>query len=84
MKVYITKYLFTAGILELEAEMPYEACPTMVTVRKGGKFSLDQYFHKPYWHETREAAVKQAMELREKKLKSLKKQLKKIESLVIQ
>jgi hypothetical protein len=39
------------------------------------------YYHKPYWHETKEEAIKHAEILKERKIKSLEKQIKKLKEL---
>ena len=74
MKVFITKYALTTGIIEKEVT-PYDRYPDMVTVtseRWGATFK------KPYWYETKEEAINHCEELRVKKLQSLDKQIKKI------
>lgn len=75
MKVYITKYALTTGIIEKEVTQDSR---TMVTV-KSDRWSAP--FHKPFWHETKEEAIKHCEELRIKKLQSLDKQIKKISKL---
>lgn len=74
MKVYITKYALTKGILEEEGEHSSNF-PSMVAVRKYS------YYHKPDWHLTKEEAIHRAKEMKAKKLNSLKKQLNRIENL---
>lgn len=77
MRVWITKYALTQGIIEKE-------------VREGGKgfegmiVTKDKYpacFHGEgkEWHRTKESAIKEAEEMRKKKIESLKKQIKKLE-----
>lgn len=75
MKVYITKYSLTEGIIEKEAEQFTETGVKTVNEQ------WPQYFHKPYWHETMQDALKHADELRIKKIASLKKQIAKLEKL---
>lgn len=36
------------------------------------------YFHKPYWQETKEEAIKHAEQMKERKIKALEKQIKKL------
>lgn len=76
MKVYVTKYALTQGILELEGSVDEEHS-TMFVVP--GAFR--RYYHKPFWHETREDAVKHADTLKASKIASIKKQIKKLEEL---
>ena len=78
MKVWITKYALTKGIFEAEVE-PATDNPGLVGVRNGG-FQY-HYFHRPHWHESREAAVQQAKKMKLEKLSSLRKQLERIENL---
>ena len=73
MKVYITKYALTRGILEADAELN-PRFPTMVSTNLG-------HFHGKDWHETKEAAIYRAEEMRTKKIASLKKQIEKLEAL---
>lgn len=75
MKVYITKYALTTGIIEKEVTVD---SLTMVTVKTE---RWQTSFHKPFWHETKEEAIKHCEELRIKKLQSLDKQIKKISKL---
>ena len=77
MKIWNTKYVFTDGILEQEAEV-YKTNEGMVLV---GKY---MYLHGEgkEWHRSKESAVRRAEEMRDKKIKSLEKQLKRIKALV--
>lgn len=76
VKVYITKHALTSGIVEREAELCNENM--IVTVEK-----WPAYYHGKgkEWHLSHESAVKRAEEMRQKKIESLKKQMKKIENL---
>lgn len=74
MKVFITKYALTTGIIEKEVEIN-KLYPRMVTVFEDRWRAT---FVKPYWHETKEEAINHCEELRVKKLQSLDKQIKKI------
>ena len=73
MKVYITAYILTKGILEMEDKIS-ENNPEIVATNFG-------YFYKGCWHKTKEAAVKTAEEIRLKKITSLRKQIEKLEAL---
>jgi hypothetical protein len=82
MKVWITKYVFTDGITELEAE----TCEAR-HIRSGQMIKLadrplgySTYYHRPDWHETRREAVQCAEKMRQKKITSLRKQLAKLEA----
>jgi hypothetical protein len=75
MKVYITKYALTKGIFELDA---------VQTDNPGMISSLGQwtnYYHKPDWHTSKSSAINRAEDMREAKIKSLEKQLKKIKDI---
>lgn len=76
MKVWVTKYALTQGIEEVEAEK---------SLYGNGVIILGDYGHAFYKHgeyaTSYEEAIKQAEVLREKKIKSLKKQLDKVKNL---
>lgn len=84
MKVWSTKYALTQGIVELEGTACGEVGKpsTMIYIPAASLSSFPWYLHKPFWHETREAAVAHAEKLRANKLKALAKQVKKIEDMV--
>ena len=75
MKVWITKYALTQGILEREVELPLRDYPTMIKV-------CDlEYYHGSEWHVTRKAALIEAEQMRGRKIKSLERQLTKLKKL---
>jgi hypothetical protein len=79
---WITKYALTKGIIESEVEECGNVAGElggMVALRRAG--SLDQYFHGEgkEWHRTYEAALKKADEMRQAKIKSLQKQIAKLQ-----
>ena len=78
MKVWITKYALTSGIIETEAE---ECGDDMVRVHNST--FCDSYYHKEgrEWHRTKESAIAKAEEMRKKKIDSLQKQIKKLENM---
>lgn len=76
MKVYITKYALTSGVVEMEVKLA-SGDPTMVT----GFESFLDCFHKPDWHETKEEANARVQVMLDAKIKSVKKQLAKLENL---
>jgi len=79
IKVWITKYALTDGIVLVEAETTHSA--DMITYRPGswGK----QYAHGEgrEWHRTPESALKRAEEMRTKKIASLRKSIAKLEAM---
>lgn len=78
MKVWITKYALTKGIIETEAE---DCGDDMVRVHNKGY--CDSYYHKEgnEWHRTKQSAISKAEEMRKKKIESLKKQIRKLENM---
>ena len=80
MKVWITKYALTTGIIETEAE---ECGYDMIHVP--GADVTHSYYHKEgkEWHRTKEAAITRAQEMRRAKISSLKKQIDKLEKMSI-
>ena len=79
MKVFVTKYALTQGILEKEGDIA-STCADMLIV-PGDRFG--GYFHGEGkdWHRTLEGAKDRAREMQTLKIISLKKSLKKIEAL---
>ena len=75
MKVWITKYCLTQGILEKVVD---DCGNGMVADRSSG---FSEYYHVPFWHRSKELAINHAEELRLKKITSVKKQLKRLEKL---
>jgi len=80
MQVWIVKYAMTQGIYEAEAEVCSEIDENMITVASdnGGYVS---YFHKGDWFESKALAIVAANAMRDRKIKSLKKKIAKIEQL---
>lgn len=74
---YITKYALTKGVQEKPVEWS-DDFPHMIADRATGYVD---YIHKPYWYTSKESALKHAEELREKKIKSLEKQIAKLKKL---
>lgn len=75
MKVWITKYALTKGILIKEAE----ECDFNGMI----KAKYGSYYHGEgrEWHRTKESAIKKAEEMRQKKIQSLKNQIEKLEKM---
>jgi len=84
MKVWITKYALTSGTFEAEAEIASSSKDGQM-IRIGGKNSYGNYYHGEgkEWHRTKDSALDRLGALKEKKIASLKKQIKKIESITI-
>jgi hypothetical protein len=85
VKVWITKYALTKGIVEAEATGRDEY-PNMVTVSNKPYDSIYKpygriYYHKPDWHLSLEDAKKRAEEMRVKRIASLRKSIQKLEKL---
>ena len=80
MKVWITKYALTAGIIEAEGVI---AAPGMISYHDATGPAL-QFAHGNDWHTTERAAFNRAEEMRQKKIASLKKQIKKLEGMQIE
>jgi hypothetical protein len=75
IKVWITRYALTDGIMEGEAQL----CET-----SGGMIKFKgNYYHGEHldWHRTKESAITRAEERRKAKLASLKRQIAKLEKL---
>lgn len=70
MKIWVTKYALTKGVLEFDAEIC--SPPTMVKVL-GGRYST--YFHRGDWFTSRSDAIDRADDMRDARIKSLEKQL---------
>lgn len=75
--VWVTKYALTSGIFEVDARHCLETSDKMIEVKGEGAFSTAHY-HKPDWHTSREDAVARACEMRDKKVSSMEKKLKRL------
>lgn len=79
--VYITKYWQTRGIIEAVAEV----CSSVASgdmIKTVGVYPA--YYHKPWWHESMEEALKHAEQQRQKKIKALEKQLVTVRKMLFQ
>lgn len=85
MNVWITKYALTQGIEEIDSNQvkEFEITDTgYLCFRRNGKYLYTtELYSKKEWHQTKEFAVKKAEEMRQKKIESLKKQIKKLEEM---
>lgn len=79
MKVYITNHALTDGIIEKEVN---QDCGNPKMVYVVGQTL--EYYHGNDWHVSLASAIARADEMRLKKIESLKKSLKKMESLKFQ
>ena len=75
MKVWITKYALTDGIIKVEAEQDKLTYGFVVTE---GAFK-NEWFNRTDCFTSRSSAIKKAEEMRQKKIASLKKQIEKLE-----
>lgn len=77
MKVYITKYALTTGIMERDVEDIGHG-----TVKDKDTF-MSQYFYVEGkgWHRTMESAIKHAQVMRDNRIKALEKQIEKLKGL---
>lgn len=79
MKVWISKYALTKGIFEMDAEES-TVSPDMVT-NVANPWREHYHGEGRQWHRTWGDAVVRAMEMRDAKVKSLRKKLAKLERL---
>lgn len=77
MKVWITKYALTDGIVEAEGE-PYGLEWVSASWDNGCRCND---FEQGEWFDTKERAIKKAEEMRKKKIDNLKKQIEKLEGM---
>lgn len=75
MKVWITKYALTKGIIEKEVR----DCGDGMVEDKSTHFPT--YYHNGEWYSDKNYAIFRAQEMRKKKISSLKKQIDKLEDM---
>lgn len=81
MKVWITKYALTRGIIEAEIdEVKNVGYCHAYWIDKNG-YKCDSFFHSRYFEKDKESAVAKAEEMRQKKIASLKKQIQNLEKM---
>lgn len=78
MKVWITKYALTKGIIEADGEL---ISSDSVSILNRGLSLPTHWFYKGDWHSGKQSAIKKAEEMRQKKIESLKKQIEKLEEM---
>lgn len=87
MKVWITKYALTSGIWTGEVNEPTDSgtieCKRPMTP-EGEKELTWGYFHGEgkEWHRTEESAKTKALEMRDKKVLSLLKKIRKLDAMI--
>jgi len=88
MKIYITKYALTEGILT-GSDAVIDGTMASVYVlhdAKGRAFNevttKQHHYHGQDWHRTRTDAIARAEDMKQKKIRSLEKNLRKIQELV--
>lgn len=75
MRVWITKYALTKGIIEAEARLGSESDKMIAIIGA----SPPMYFHAPDWHTSEEAARARVSAMIVAKRSSLQKQLKRLD-----
>ena len=78
MKVWITKYALTRGIIEADGEL---TSSDSVSILNRDLSLPTHWFYKGDWHSDKESAIAKAEEMRQKKIESLKKQIEKLEEM---
>lgn len=77
MRVWSSKYALTQGIMAMDVE----PCPTDPEMVKGVLGHYRVYLHPGEWHPTLEAAQEEAEQMRQRKIKSLERQLTRMKAL---
>jgi hypothetical protein len=78
--VWITKYALTQGIFEIDATVCTKINKDMIE-EVGAGYPTMYHREGEEWHRTKESAIKRAEEMKQAKIKSVKKQLNKLENL---
>lgn len=78
MKVWITKYALTKGIIEADGEL---ISSDSVSILNRGLSLPTHWFYKGDWYSDKQSAIKKAEEMRQKKIANLKKQIEKLEGM---
>jgi hypothetical protein len=84
MKVWITQYALTSGVLELNASLRSDVHEGLIEVTKLGAFGFQKLYHKPHWHASLEEAQARVRVMIAAKRKSLAKELAKLDELELQ
>lgn len=83
-KVWITRYALTDGIRECELVKFVSGTGTKLAVQvkwKGATIVSEVVFHGSDWHDTMEKAVADAVKRRDRKIKSLENQIRKLKTM---
>jgi hypothetical protein len=75
-KFYVTKYALSTGIMEVEGEVDGKF-PNMMRPVDKSNFAV---YHGDEWHLDFKSAQSKAMDMRERKLKLLRKQIQRLEA----
>lgn len=75
MKIWITKYALTRGIIEAEIDMRIGESITITWINK----CPGTYFKPDEWFESKEDAIKKAEEMRKTEIEKLIKKIKRLE-----
>lgn len=75
VKAWVTKYALSEGIQTVDGEVPHNISSTMLCYGEHGTA------HGNDWHRTLEAALERAEEMRKAKIKSLNRQIMKLEGM---
>lgn len=81
MKIYVTKYCLTQGILEVNAERGAEHPDVAIVRPQRGSYGIASFYHRNQWFENRDDAIANAESRRIKKIDSLNAQLSKLRDL---
>lgn len=81
MKVWITKYALTDGIIESIAFKLTYRTYIVIPKYRGTKLGVIRLMNILDYHVSKKSAIKEAEEMRQKKIASLKKQIKKLEGM---
>jgi len=84
LTVWITKYALTKGVFSTEVYLDADehSSRRRVSEKEKQEFAVwPASYYEPDWHETKEAALARANEMRVKKIASLKKQVKALEAM---
>lgn len=84
MRVWITKYALTKGILEVDSETVKDFHVRGNSIYYREQTGYPQGFHDGEWYEDQQVAIAKAEEMRQKKLASLKQQIEKLEKIVFE
>lgn len=82
MKVWITKYALTAGVFIVDGTAHADSKTRMVSYTRVGHHK--EYAHGRQWHTSYADAADQVAEMKAAKIKSLQKQLAKLEAMTIE